>query len=165
MAFNNNLITSSRQVEVDIFRLELLIDSETKQVTYNQDLIPGKVTQSASGIVSVYDPHRECNVQIVCNNRDIIERKVIDNGEYIKYSINCSKARIAEFKEALVRYARAKEAELLTAYQKAVETKTELIAQIDAYLGAKDEDNTTHSGGTSTDQEQLPEGSGTTTTS
>ena len=138
--FDNNLISGAKQMPAEIFKLELLIDSESKQVTYNQFLLPGKTTQSNTGITMVYYPIKECNVQIACNNKDLIERKVIKDGAYIKYSINCSKSRIAEFKEDLVKFARVKEAELLASYQKAVETKTELLVQLDTYLGSPSDD-------------------------
>lgn len=147
MSLNNNLITGAVQQPVEIFHLEVVIDSKQKEVNYNQRLIPGKTTMSNTGITMVYDPCKECNVQIPCNNKDLIERKIINDGAYIEYSVNCSKSRIAEFKENLVKFARAKEAELLTQYQKAVETKTELLTQLDMYLGVPEEPDTPSNGG------------------
>lgn len=138
MVISNNLVSAGRQ-PITIFSLEILIDTETHSVTYNQNILPGKITQNSSGVVMVYDQCKGTNVQIPCNNKDNIKREELKDEGFIKYSICCTKPRIEEFKEDLVRFARQKEAELLAMHEKQTEVKTAIIGELDTYLNAADD--------------------------
>lgn len=137
---DNRLISGTQLAPATVLMLEILIDTETNQVTYNQLILPGKVTQTNTGITMVYDPVKGMNVQLPCNNKDLIKREEIADKQYIKYSIACSKSRVAEFKQELVKYVRATEDALLKDYNKLVTQKTALLAELDTYLSVEQEE-------------------------
>ena len=56
---DNRLISGTQLAPATVLMLEILIDTETNQVTYNQLILPGKVTQTNTGITMVYDVLKE----------------------------------------------------------------------------------------------------------
>ena len=123
---------TSKAEEVTVFKLELLI-GKANDVNYNKCLIPGK-TLLKNGNVTVYDPIKERNVAIPCNNKDGIEREELPEKGYIKYSILATESRVAEFKTELIKFARNKENDLKEYYQEQVLAKTDLVNSLDDYL-------------------------------
>lgn len=138
--FNNNL-NQKQNVQVTIFSLEILIDTKSNKVSYNQNILPGKLTQTSTGGVMMYDCKKGMNVPIPCNNKDMIHREEIQDGEYIRYHVNCTKPRIEEFKEELVKYVRSTESALHDKYEQLVASKQALLTELDTYLEVSGEAN------------------------
>lgn len=128
-----SLTTTNTTEKATVFRLEILINSKTNKISYNETILNGD-TFISNGTVTVYDPFKERNVTLSCNNKDSIVRDDLKDKGYVRYSLLCTESRIQEFKLELYKHVRKYEDDLKTFHTEQASLKTDLVTELDKVL-------------------------------